>query len=85
MTRRGCCASWAATTRRRPLGRIEDLPELDPHEAFYLSRLESPSSLKEVLRQGDLERTEALERLCRLRAVELIVPEVPHLLWERRR
>jgi curved DNA-binding protein CbpA len=53
--------------------------DLDPHEAFFLSRMERPVSVKELLRQVDLEPNEALQRLCRLQAADLIRPgeEVP--------
>ena len=48
--------------------------DLDTHEAFFLSRLEHPVSVKELVRQVELEPTEALVRLCRLQAAELIRP-----------
>lgn len=50
------------------------LPDLDPQEAFLLSRMEGPSSVKELLRQGDQDRHSALRRLCRLLAAGLIRP-----------
>ena len=48
--------------------------DLDTHEAFFLSRLEHPVSVKELLRQVELEPTAALQRLCRLHAADLIRP-----------
>ncbi|MFQ5351416.1 MAG: tetratricopeptide repeat protein, partial [Thermoanaerobaculia bacterium] len=53
--------------------------DLDTHEAFFLSRMEHPVSVKELLRQVELEPGEALQRLCRLAAADLIRPrdEVP--------
>ncbi len=45
---------------------------LDSHEAFFLSRLERPAAVRELLRQADLDRPTALEKLCRLLAVDLI-------------
>ncbi|MDH3744273.1 MAG: hypothetical protein OES47_04125, partial [Acidobacteriota bacterium] len=48
--------------------------ELDPHEAFFLSRLEQPVSVKDLLRQIGLDRQSALEKLCRLLAVGLMRP-----------
>ncbi len=46
--------------------------ELDPHEAFFLSRLEQPVAVKDLLRQAGLDRQAGLEKLCRLLAVGLI-------------
>jgi tetratricopeptide (TPR) repeat protein len=48
---------------------------LDPGEAFLLSRMERPVSVRELLQQADASRLEALRRLCRLLAVELILDE----------
>ena len=48
--------------------------DLDTHEAFFLSRMEHPVSVKELLRQVELEQSEALQRLCRLEAAALIRP-----------
>ena len=48
--------------------------DLDTHEAFFLSRLEHPVAVKKLLRQVELEQTEALRRLCRLAAADLIRP-----------
>jgi hypothetical protein len=48
--------------------------DLDTHEAFFLSRLERPQPIKELLRQVELEQSEALQRLCRLQAADLIRP-----------
>ena len=49
-------------------------PALEPEDAYLLSRLEIPSAVGDVLYQGTLDRHSALVRLCRLRAVELLVP-----------
>ena len=46
--------------------------DLDTHEAFFLSRLERPVTVKDLLRQVELEPSEALVRLCRLHAADLI-------------
>ena len=48
--------------------------DLDTHEAFFLSRMEHPVSVKELLRQVELEPGEGLLRLCRLQAAGLIRP-----------
>jgi tetratricopeptide (TPR) repeat protein len=58
--------------------------DLDTHEAFFLSRMEHPVSVKELLRQVELAPVEALRRLCRLEAADLIRPreEVPRLVPE---
>ena len=48
--------------------------DLDTHEAFFLSRMEHPVSVKELLRQVELEANQALRRLCRLQAADLIRP-----------
>ena len=53
----------------------EPLPpnvDLDPHEAFLLSRLESPQAVGELLHQLDLEQQEVLQKLCRLQSINLI-------------
>lgn len=50
-------------------------PQLDRHEAFFLSRMDRPLSVKEAVRQADIERYIALEKLCRLKVVGLIIPE----------
>lgn len=47
---------------------------LDPQEAFFLSRLEQPTAIKDVLRQSNLKAFEAAQRLCRLFVVDLIAP-----------
>ena len=52
----------------------QDGLELDTHEAFFLSRMEHPVAVKELLRQVELDQTEALRRLCRLEAGDLIRP-----------
>jgi len=57
----------------------EPLPanvDLDPHEAFLLSRLESPQAVGELLHQLDIDREEVLKRLCRLLSINLIRPEL---------
>lgn len=46
--------------------------ELDPQEAFLLSRLDHPTAVGELLTQLDLGRQETLERICRLRAMALV-------------
>jgi len=46
--------------------------ELDPQEAFLLSRLEHPVTVGEFLNQLDLDRVQVLQGLCRLAAVDLI-------------
>ncbi|TNF72898.1 MAG: tetratricopeptide repeat protein [Acidobacteria bacterium] len=53
----------------------DQLPRLDPQEAFLLSRLEQPTAIRELLAQMDLGRLETLSKLCRLQAVDLIRPE----------
>ena len=53
----------------------DQLPQLDPQEAFLLSRLEQPTAIRELLAQMDLDRLETLAKLCRLQAVDLIRPE----------
>jgi tetratricopeptide (TPR) repeat protein len=53
----------------------DQLPQLDPQEAFLLSRLEQPTPIRELLAQMDLEQLETLSKLCRLRAVDLIRTE----------
>ncbi len=58
--------------------------DLDTHEAFFLSRLERPVAVKDLLRQVELELSGALVRLCRLQAADLIRPrgEVPEAVPE---
>ena len=58
--------------------------DLDTHEAFFLSRMEHPVAVKELLRQVELGQTEALQRLCRLEAADLIRPreEAPEVVPE---
>lgn len=58
--------------------------DLDTHEAFFLSRMEHPVSVKELLRQVELEPSAALQRLCRLQAADLIRPreEAPEAVPE---
>ena len=46
--------------------------ELDPHEAFFLSRLEQPVALRDLLQVAELDRPTALAKLCRLQAVDMI-------------
>jgi hypothetical protein len=46
--------------------------ELDPQEAFLLSRLEKPLSVGDLVQQLNVERLESLQHLCRLLAVGLI-------------
>lgn len=53
----------------------DQLPQLDPQEAFLLSRLEQPTAIRELLAQMDLGRLETLAKLCRLQAVDLIRTE----------
>ena len=53
----------------------EELPELDPLDAFFLSRLEQSASVRELLRVPDQSREAALKSLCRLHTVCLILPE----------
>ena len=48
--------------------------ELDTHEAFFLSRMDHPVAVKDLLRQVELDQSEALRRLCRLEAADLIRP-----------
>ena len=49
--------------------------ELDPQEAFLLSRLEDPLSVADLLQQLNVEKLESLQHLCRLLAVGLIQGE----------
>ncbi len=63
---------FVATTGEESL---QSLPDLDPQEAFLLSRLDQPTPVKELLRQADLERGATLEKLCRLQAIDLIRPQ----------
>lgn len=60
-----------ATAVGQPLSR--DI-ELDPEEAFLLSRLEQPVAVGELMRQVEMDRRQVLERLCRLLAVDLVAP-----------
>lgn len=53
----------------------EGLPGLDPLDAFFLSRLEQASPVRELLGLTDENRETALRSLCRLKAVRLILPE----------
>ena len=46
---------------------------LATEEAFFLSRLDRPATVKELLRQTDLDRRTALAALCRLQAAALVV------------
>src|SRR5436190_15392431 len=55
-------------------GTVASGPALEPEDAYLLSRLEIPSAVGDVLYQGTLDRHSALVRLCRLRAVELLIP-----------
>jgi len=52
-----------------------DLVQLDPHEAFFLSRMERPASVKDLLQQSDLDRFQGLQKLCRLLSAGLICKE----------
>jgi tetratricopeptide (TPR) repeat protein len=54
---------------------LDQLPQLDPSEAFLLSRLEQPTAVRELLAQMDLGRLGTLAKLCRLKAVDLIRTE----------
>ncbi len=57
----------------------EPLPanvDLDPHEAFLLSRLESPQAVGELLHQLDLDKEEVLRKLCRLLSINLVRQEL---------
>ncbi len=63
---------FVATTGEESL---QTLPDLDPQEAFLLSRLDQPTPVKELLRQADMERERTLEKLCRLQAIDLIRPQ----------
>lgn len=57
----------------------EPLPaniDLDPHEAFLLSRLESPQAVGELLHQLDIDKEEVLRRLCRLLSINLVRQEL---------
>ena len=62
----------------------QDGLELDTHEAFFLSRMDHPVSVKKLLRQVELDQSEALRRLCRLEAADLIRPrgEAPEAVPE---
>lgn len=62
----------AASASRAP---APELLELDRHEAFFLSRLEQATSVKNLLAQADLDQMGGLQRLCRLLAVGLICRE----------
>ncbi len=57
-------------------GQLPDNVDLDPHEAFLLSRLESPQAVGELLHQLDIERAEALRKLCRLLSIDLVRTQV---------
>ncbi|MGB5176549.1 MAG: J domain-containing protein [Thermoanaerobaculia bacterium] len=46
--------------------------ELNPQEAFLLSRLEEPLSVGDLVQQMNVERLESLQALCQLLAVGLI-------------
>lgn len=48
--------------------------ELDPHEAFFLSRLDQPVMVRDLLRLAELDRAVALAKLCRLLSVDMIRP-----------
>ena len=61
-----------ATTSGRAL---PDNVDLDPHEAFLLSRLESSQSVSELLHQLDIEKKEILRKLCRLNSIDLLRQE----------
>lgn len=53
-------------------GSLDPAVELDPQEAFLLTRLEQPMAVGELVTQLDLGRQETLKRICRLRAISLI-------------
>ncbi len=57
-----------------PPVRSTGAPALDPEDAFLLSRLEHPAALGDILYQGTMDRRTILQRLGRLRAVELVMP-----------
>ena len=46
--------------------------ELDPQEAFLLSRLEEPLTVGDLVQQLNVERIETLQNLCRLQAAGMI-------------
>lgn len=52
---------------------------LAPEEAFLLSRLEQPTTVKDLFRLPDLKRLDVVQKLCRLAAIDLIRP------YEKRR
>jgi tetratricopeptide (TPR) repeat protein len=54
---------------------LPDNVDLDPHEAFLLSRLESSQSVSELLHQLDIEKKEVLRKLCRLHSIDLLRQE----------
>lgn len=49
--------------------------QLDPQEAFFLSRLDHAASVKDLLAQSELGPFEGVQRLCRLLAAGLICRE----------
>ncbi len=50
------------------------VPSLAPEDAFLLSRLERPMALHDLLQQGMMERGAVLQRVARLRAIDLVAP-----------
>jgi len=58
------------TARRDEL--LESGPDIDPQQAFFLSRAVNPISVRELLRQAEIERPLGLAKLVRLAAVGLI-------------
>jgi curved DNA-binding protein CbpA len=54
---------------------LEQLYGIDPQEMFLISRAENPVSVGELLRQAGLPRQEALRKLCRLQAIDLLRSE----------
>lgn len=51
------------------------LPDLDPQEAFLISRAERPTSVAYLIQQSSLDRESALLKICRLEAIGLLSSE----------
>gem|GEM_PF-729228 len=51
---------------------VESGPEIDPQQAFLLSRAEKKISVRELLRQAEIDRPQALSKLVRLASVGMI-------------